>query len=321
MWNMPLEVNNLTMYYQVEGRGWVRAVDGVSFDLQDGESLGIVGESGCGKSSLATTLIRILPSNAKIFGGSVLLDGVDILSMPEEKLRKEVRWKKVSIIFQGSMNALNPVIKVGDQIAEAILLHEYADRNAVRKRVESLLRRVNLDPSIANRYPFELSGGQRQRALIAMALALNPRLVIADEPTTALDVIVQAQILKLLREVQQGTNSMMIFISHDISAVAQVSDKVAVMYAGKIVEIGPAESVLLNPKHPYTKALLDSVPSIRGDKRMVKPIPGAPPNLLEPPPGCRFHPRCPFATEKCRREEPAMVEVEPGHKVACHLYG
>jgi len=309
------------MHYEVDGGGWVKAVDGVSFSLSEGESLGIVGESGCGKSSLATTLVRVLPSNAKIKEGEVVLDGVNILSLPEERLRREIRWKKISIVFQGSMNALNPVLKVGDQIAEAILLHEDVSKDQAMARVGKLLGLVGLDPSVANRYPFELSGGQRQRALIAMALALSPKVVIADEPTTALDVIVQAQILKLLGELRESSKSMMIFISHDVSAVAQVSDKVAVMYAGKIVEIGPAEKVLLEPLHPYTSALLQSVPSVKGERRQLKPIPGSPPNLLNPPRGCRFHPRCPFATDKCRSEEPQLREVSPGHFVACHLYG
>ncbi|PLJ78389.1 ABC transporter ATP-binding protein [Infirmifilum sp. SLHALR2] len=318
---MPLEVKNLTMHYEVDGGGYVKAVDGVSFSLSEGESLGIVGESGCGKSSLATTLVRVLPSNAKIKAGEVVLDGVNILSLPEERLRREIRWKKISVVFQGSMNALNPVLKVGDQIAEAILLHEDVSKDQAMARIRKLLGLVGLDPSVANRYPFELSGGQRQRALIAMALALNPKVVIADEPTTALDVIVQAQILKLLGELRESSKSMMIFISHDVSAVAQVSDKVAVMYAGKIVEIGPAEKVLLEPLHPYTSALLQSVPSVKGERRQLKPIPGSPPNLLNPPRGCRFHPRCPFATDKCRSEEPQLREVSPGHFVACHLYG
>ncbi|MCD6208895.1 MAG: ABC transporter ATP-binding protein [Thermoproteales archaeon] len=316
---MPLEVRDLRMYYEIEGKGWVKAVDGVSFTLKEEESLGIVGESGCGKSSLATTLLRVLPTNAKIFSGEVILDGVNILELPESRLRREVRWQKIAMVFQGSMNALNPIVKVGDQIVEAILTHKQMSKKRAWRRAEKLLKMVGLDPSIAHRYPFELSGGQKQRSVMAMALALRPKILIADEPTTALDVIVQAQILKLLKNLQREFGLSLIFISHDISAVSEVSDKVAVMYAGKIVEMGSAEDIFLRPKHPYTQALLRAVPSIREEKREFKSIPGTPPNLLNPPPGCRFHPRCPYAYSRCREEEPQLTEVEPGHLVACHL--
>ncbi len=308
------------MYYEIPGRGWVKAVDNVSFTLDRNEALGIVGESGCGKSSLATTLLKILPSNARIFSGRVMLDGVDILKLSEDRLRKEVRWKKISIVFQGSMNALNPIMKVGDQIVEAILTHEKMSKGDAWSRAEELLALVGIDPSRASSYPFELSGGQKQRAMIAMALALNPEVLIADEPTTALDVIVQAQILKLLKDLQRRLGLSLILISHDISAVSELSDKVAVMYAGKIVEIGSSTQVFLNPRHPYTQALLEAVPSIKEEKKRLKSIPGTPPNLLAPPPGCRFHPRCPYAMGVCRSSEPVLKEVEPGHKVACHLY-
>ena len=318
---MLLEVRDLRMYYEIEGKGWVKAVDGVSFTLDKEESLGIVGESGCGKSSLATTLIKVLPTNAKIFGGEILLDGVDILKMPENRLRREIRWQKIAMVFQGSMNALNPIIKVGDQIVEAILTHKRMSKRRAWKRAEKLLKMVGLDSSIVHRYPFELSGGQKQRSVIAMALALRPKILIADEPTTALDVIVQAQILKLLKNLQREFGLSLIFISHDISAVSEVSDKVAVMYAGKIVELGSVEDIFLRPQHPYTKALLRAVPSIREEKRELKSIPGTPPNLLSPPPGCRFHPRCPYAFGRCREEEPKLFEAEPGHLVACHLLG
>ncbi len=318
---MLLEVRDLRMYYEIEGKGWVKAVDGVSFTLDKEESLGIVGESGCGKSSLATTLIKVLPTNAKIFSGEILLDGVDILKMPENRLRREIRWQKIAMVFQGSMNALNPIIKVGDQIVEAILTHKRMSKRRAWKRAEKLLKMVGLDSSIAHRYPFELSGGQKQRAVIAMALALRPKVLIADEPTTALDVIVQAQILKLLKNLQREFGLSLIFISHDISAVSEVSDKVAVMYAGKIVELGSVEDIFLRPKHPYTKALLRAVPGIREEKKELKSIPGTPPNLLSPPSGCRFHPRCPYAFGRCREVEPKLVEAEPGHLVACHLLG
>ncbi|MCD6445144.1 ABC transporter ATP-binding protein [Candidatus Bathyarchaeota archaeon] len=315
-----LEVKDLRMYYEVGEGKFVKAVDGVSFNLDREEALGIVGESGCGKSSLAITILRILPSNARILGGEVLLDGVDILRLDENRLRKEVRWREISMVFQGSMNALNPIIKVGDQIAEAIMLHEKVSKREAHRRAEELLSLVGIDPSRASSYPFELSGGQKQRAMIAMALALNPKVLIADEPTTALDVIVQAQTLKLIKELQSKLKLSLILISHDVSVIAEMSDKVAVMYAGKIVEYGPAIEVLLRPKHPYTSALLKAVPSIRESKRKLAYIPGVPPNLVNPPSGCRFHPRCPYAMDICREKEPNLKEVGKDHLVACHLY-
>jgi peptide/nickel transport system ATP-binding protein len=309
------------MYYEVYGGGLVKAVDKISFTLNEHDSFGIVGESGCGKSSLASVLLRLLPTNAKIISGKILLEGLNILKLPEDKLRKEVRWKKIAIVFQGSMNALNPIIKVGDQIIEAIQVHENVPKTRALQRAKLLLEMVGLDSSVVNRYPFELSGGQRQRAVIAMALALNPKILIADEPTTALDVIVQDQILKLLKRLQHELGMSLIFISHDISAVSEVSNRVAVMYAGKIVEIGSAEQVFLRPKHPYTRALMETVPSIKEAKKELKSIPGSPPSLLDPPTGCRFHPRCPYATAICKQVEPNLVEVEHDHMVACHLVG
>jgi len=316
-----LEVKNLKVYYDVD-KGSVRAVDGVSFSLGSGETLGVVGESGCGKSSLAGALLRILPSNARVEGDTVLFDGIDLLKLPEERMRREVRWKRIAMVFQGSMNALNPIIRVGDQIAEAILLHEngVSKKEALERAVE-LLEMVGLDRSTVRRYPFELSGGQRQRALIAMALALNPKLLIADEPTTALDVIVQAQLLKLLKGLQNKLKLSILFISHDVAVIASISDWVAVMYAGKIVEMGKAGDILLEPTHPYTQALVNAVPSIKETRKTFKFIAGQPPDLLDPPPGCRFHPRCPYANEKCRSEEPLHIEIGKEHYVACHLAG
>ncbi len=316
---MPvLEVQNLKMYYEIPFRGYVRAVDDISFTLEKGESLGIVGESGCGKSSLAISLMNLLPKNAKVFGGKVLLNGRNIFEVPDEELRKEIRWKQISMIFQGAMNALHPIIKVGDQIVEAITLHEDVSKEEAWKRAEDLLEMVGIDRTRAHHYPFEFSGGMRQRAMIAMALALNPDVLLADEPTTALDVIVQAQILKLIKDLQRKFGIALVLISHDVSVIAEMSDKVAVMYAGMFQEYGSAEDVFLRPMHPYTKGLLAGVPSVKGKPRRLKSIPGAPPNLLNPPKGCRFHPRCPFAVDKCREELPPLVEVEPGHFVRCH---
>ncbi len=306
------------MYYEIPFRGYVKAVDGISFSLDAKESLGIVGESGCGKSSLGITLMRLLPSNGRLVSGQVLLDGVDIYSLHEDKLRKEIRWKKISMVFQGAMNALHPIIKVGEQIAEAIMLHEEVSKEEAWKRAGDLLELVGISRDRVDNYPFEFSGGMRQRVMIAMALALNPAILIADEPTTALDVIVQAQILKLIKDLQEKFGISLILISHDVSVIAEMSDYVAVMYAGMFQEYGSAKDVFLNPLHPYTKGLLSSVPSVKGKPRRLASIPGAPPNLLSPPKGCRFAPRCPFAKDRCFKEEPELKEVEPGHFVKCH---
>jgi len=308
------------MYYEILGKGEVHAVDNVSFSLDKGETLGIVGESGCGKSSLAITILRLLPINGKIYGGEMLLNGEDILNMDLERFRREIRWKRISIVFQGAMNALNPVIKVGDQIAEAIMIHEKISKKEAMKRVIELLEMVGIDVSRATSYPFEFSGGMRQRAMIAMALALNPEILIADEPTTALDVIVQAQILKLIKDIQRKLKLSVILISHDISMVSELSDRIAVMYAGQIVELGNIVDVYVNPLHPYTKALLSSVPSIKEKRRKLKSIPGAPPNLLNPPSGCRFHLRCPFKIDLCAEKEPGFIRASKGHFVKCHRF-
>ncbi len=315
---MPLlSVRDLKMFYQVE-RGFVKAVNDVTFDLNRGEALGIAGESGCGKSSLALTILRILPPNARIMGGSILLEGQDLLKMNEEILRKEVRWKRISIVFQGAMNALNPVFKVGDQIAEAILLHENISKDEALDRARELLKLVGISPSRADNYPHEFSGGMRQRVMIAMALACNPDIVIADEPTTALDVIVQAQILKLLKDLRSKLNLSLILITHDLSIISEICDKVAIMYAGKIVEYGSTHEIFKNPLHPYTQGLISAIPSIRGPKRQLQSIPGTPPDLLNPPPGCPFHPRCPYADSTCKSEIPPVISLGRSRYVMCH---
>ena len=313
-----LEVDSLKVYFSTI-RGYVRAVDGVSFEIGKGEAFGLAGESGCGKTTTALSILRLLPSNGEIKGGKILFDGMDIVKLDEETLRKEIRWKRISIVFQGAMNALNPVFTIGDQIVEAILAHENVTKAKALSRTKKLLKLVGLSPMLVKRYPHELSGGMKQRVMIAMALACNPDLVIADEPTTALDVIVQAQILNLLKDLRKKLNLSVILISHDLSIIAELCDKVAIMYAGKIVEIGTVYQIFKNPMHPYTRGLIQSFPNIRAPKSEFKSIPGAPPNLLHPPPGCRFHPRCPYTKQICREEEPEMVEVEPGHFVACHF--
>jgi len=310
-----LEVKDLTMHYQTR-QGAVKAVDGISFDLARGEVLGLVGESGCGKTSVAVSMMKLLPDNARLVGGQVLLDGQDLLAMDDSTLRK-YRWRRISMIFQSAMNSLDPVYRVGDQIIEAIDAHDMTSTTAeARETVDRLFRLVGLDPRLSDRYPHEFSGGMRQRAVIAMALACQPDVVIADEPTTALDVIVQDRILRQIKEIQRDLNMSMIYITHDLAVVAEVTDRIGVMYAGKLVELGGTAQVFEHPIHPYTKALLSVFPSIRGEKRTLTTLGGEPPNLVEPPTGCRFHPRCPYATDVCRREDPPVVNRN-GHWAAC----
>jgi len=312
-----LSVRNLVMNYETKS-GPVSAVEDVSFDLARGESLGIVGESGCGKTSVALTLMRLAPKNAKVLGGEIVLDGENLLDLSDNEMRKR-RWDDMSMVFQGAMNSWNPVYKVGDQIREAMDLHWDPPPSAVvaRERIAELFNLVGINPEMADRYPHEFSGGMKQRAVIAMALSCSPKVIIADEPTTALDVIVQEQILEELRNIQHELNMSIIYISHDIAVIAEITDNIAVMYAGKLVEFGPTADVFHRPRHPYTWLILSSTPSITGPRRMLAPLEGEPPDLQDPPHGCRFHPRCPFATKQCAIEEPPLQEVVPGHRIAC----
>jgi len=315
-----LEIKNLRTYYHTL-RGDVKAVDGINFEVEKGKATGLAGESGCGKTTVALSLLRILPSGGRTVGGKVLFKGVNLLELDEEDMRENVRWKEMAIVFQGAMNALNPVYKIGDQISEAITLHEpnVSGREAL-ERAAKLLELVGIEPSRVNNFPHEFSGGMRQRAMIAMALASNPPFLIADEPTTALDVIVAAQVLKLLRELKSNLNLGMLLITHDLSVIAELCERVAIMYAGKIVEYGDAVTVFKKPLHPYTIGLMSAFPSIKASKRVkIISIPGAPPDLLSPPSGCRFHPRCKYTLDICRKKEPSFVEVKRGHFVACHL--
>jgi peptide/nickel transport system ATP-binding protein len=314
-----LQVKNVKTYFYTM-RGVVKAVDDVSIEVNKGESLGLAGESGCGKSTLAFTIIRLVPPPGRIAGGSMFFQGVDITKMSEEEFRKKIRWKGISMIFQGAMNALNPVYTVGDQLAEVLILHKNYTKKEALAEAAKLLQMVGIDPRRLKSYPFELSGGMKQRVVIAMALALNPPLVIADEPTTALDVVVQAQIMNLLKKLKRELGTSIILISHDLSLIAELADKTAIMYAGKIVEYGSSDYVYKTPKHPYTQGLLGSIPRLRGEIRDLTWIPGIPPDLIKPPPGCRFHPRCKYATEKCKKQEPPIIEIEKGHYVACWLY-
>jgi len=314
-----LEVQNLKLYYKTV-RGLIRAVDGVNFSVERGETLGLVGESGCGKSSVAISIMRLLPRNVEVYEGRITFDGIDLMKLSEEDFRRKVRWKRISMVFQGAMNSLNPVLKVGFQVAEPLIVHQNVDKEKAMKKARELFKLVGLPPDFVERYPHELSGGMRQRVVIAMALALNPEMVILDEPTSALDVSIQAQIMNLLKELKKELGLSMIFITHDIALASDICDKIGVMYAGQIVELSSIERVLLSPKHPYTQRLIASVPSLRED-RVPEFIPGAPPDLVDPPPGCRFHPRCPQSNRaKCVKDEPPMIEVEGGHFVRCWLY-
>ncbi len=311
-----LEINNLVTNFTIKA-GLVQAVNGVSFSLGKGETLGVVGESGCGKSTLALSIARLLPREGESTGGEVILDGTDLLKLSEEELRQR-RWKDFSIVFQGAMNALNPVMKVGEQIAEVIMLHEKYTPKAAKEKVIELFELVEIDKARVNNYPHEFSGGMKQRVMIAMALACSPKLLIGDEPTTGLDVIVQAQILDLLRRLCSSKDMALILITHDLSILSEIADKVAVMYAGNIVEIGKTEDVLQKSAHPYTIKLAESFPDVNGKREMVSSIPGTPPNLINPPSGCRFHPRCDSACDVCRSEVPEYQDLGNGHFVACH---
>lgn len=314
-----LRVNNLVMYYGTL-RGYVKAVDDISFEVNKGDAVGLAGESGCGKTSAALTIMRLLPLNGKIIRGEILFENKDLLKLSEKELNREIRWKKISMIFQGAMNSLHPTKRIGAQISDAIIYHEEVDKDEAYKRAEALLDLVGVGASRIDRYPHELSGGMKQRTIIAMALACNPRLVIADEPTTALDVIVAAQVLELVKDLQRKLNLSLILISHDLSNIAEICNKVAIMYAGKIVEFGTVEAVYKEPLHPYTQKLIAAFPSILGNRREFVRIHGFPPDLLNPPSGCRFHPRCEFAMDICKRNEPKSVYVDSkGHQVACHL--
>jgi peptide/nickel transport system ATP-binding protein len=314
-----LEVRNLHVHYFTL-RGIVRAVEDVSFSLRPGEALGIAGESGCGKSTLAWALLRLVPPPGRIVNGEIIVDGENIVPMSEAEIRSRIRWQKVSMVFQGAMNALNPVYRVWEQIAEPLIVHRGMTKEQAYRRVVELLRMVGLDESIAYRYPHELSGGQKQRVVIAMALALDPPILIADEPTTALDTIVQAQILNLLKKLKEELGTSIILISHDLSVIAELADKVAIMYAGEIVEYGPSEYVYRDPQHPYTQALLRAIPRLRGPKDRLIYIPGSPPDLRAPPPGCRFAPRCDKAIEICKKQEPPYYYFGRGHVAACWLH-
>jgi peptide/nickel transport system ATP-binding protein len=315
-----LDVQHLTTVFDVNGKA-LTAVDDVSFEVRKGETLGLVGESGCGKSLTALSILRLVQPPGRIACGRVLFRGQDLLTLPEREMRK-VRGARIGLVFQEPMTALNPVFTVGDQVAEALLVHGLATRTEARRRAVALLDEVKVaDPACrVHEYPHQLSGGMRQRVLIAMALACRPPLLIADEPTTALDATIQAQILDLLREMRTAFDLSMLLISHDLGVIAGNADRVAVMYAGRIVEQGPVREVFRRPMHPYTRALLASVPRGPSGGRL-EAIDGNVPSLSELPPGCAFAPRCPDALPGCRLEPPASADVAPDHAVRCRVHG
>ena len=314
-----LSVRDLRTMFATSG-GTVRAVDGVSFDVMPGEAFGLVGESGCGKSATCRSIIRLLPEHA-VATGEVRFQGGDLLSLPDESMRR-VRGGDISMIFQDPMSALNPVMKVGDQIAEAVTAHTGVGGKAARARALDLLRLVGIPAAERrlNEYPHQFSGGMRQRVLIAIALAGDPKVLLADEPTTALDVTIQDQILKLILRLQRELGMSVILVSHDLGVVAQVCQRVAVMYAGQIIEEGDVRQILREPRHPYTIGLLGSLPSLQERQRYLQPIGGAPPSLLDPQAGCRFAPRCRFVEDACRAWTPTQLPVGEGHLAACRRH-
>jgi len=312
-----LEVEGLRTYFKTQ-EGTLKAVDGVDFTLEKGHAMGLAGESGCGKTTAALSIMKLLPANGYIAGGKINFMGQDMARVTGEKLRA-IRWRDISIVFQGAMNALNPVKRVGEQIAEPILLHEDVDKEVANKRVKELFELVGLNPNRVREYPHEFSGGMRQRVMIAMALACKPRLVIADEPTTALDVMIQAQILELMKTLQRELELAMIIISHDLSVLAETCETLCIMYAGKIVERADSVEVFRNPQHPYTQGLIAAFPNVKGERTMPGAIAGNPPNMIAIKPGCRFADRCSLTKDICLNEEPPLIEVLPNHYAACHV--
>lgn len=317
----PLSVSDLWVEYEVR-RGRVKAVRGVSLDLRAEESLALIGESGCGKTTLGLALIRLLVKAASITQGQITYrrDGqeLDVLKLNNRELRR-FRWRECAMVFQSALNALNPVLRIRDQIYDTARAHGVTSREETYRRSLELLEYVQLDPKrVINAYPHELSGGMRQRVLLAISLLLSPQVLILDEPTTALDILTQRTIIDLLIRLKQDLGFSMIFISHDLATAAELADRVATMYAGSIVELGSVRDIFYHPTHPYTLGLIHAVPTVTGDFQDLVSIPGAPPDLIDPPDGCKFHPRCPYATERCRVEEPRLVPVlDGGHMVAC----
>jgi peptide/nickel transport system ATP-binding protein len=313
-----LSVRHLTTEFHSPLMPIARALEDVSFDVMPGQTVGLVGESGCGKTTTLMSIMRLLPSTGRITSGKVLFGDTDLLKLSERQMRS-YRWNKIAIIFQGAMNALNPVMKVGHQIAEAMLLHNMMDSDQAERRVGELLEMVGIPRSRRNQYPHQYSGGMRQRAMIAMSLACGPDLLFADEPTTALDVMIQAQVLALLRDIQKALGLAIVIVTHDLGVVAETCDSVVVMYGGKVAESGTADDIYNQPQHPYTRKLLASFPDINRPTETLASIPGTPPRLTDLPSGCRFHPRCEERIAICPQVIPPILEVSSGHFAACHL--
>jgi len=313
-----LEIDDLHVYYFTK-RGVVRAVEGVSFQLDRAEILGVVGESGSGKSTLGLAIMNLVPSPGRIVKGSIKLDGKDLTKMSERELR-EIRGKEIAMVFQDPMTSLDPLMRIGDQIVETILAHEDISKEEAKRRALELLEEVGISKDRFNDYPHQLSGGMRQRVMIAMAISLNPKLIIADEPTTALDVIVQDQIMELFSKLRDEFGVAIILISHDLALELEVSDKIGVMYAGWLMELSRAEELAKKPLNPYARELLKAIPNVELEEQELVSIPGSPPDLHDPPPGCRFHPRCPDAMPICTKEEPPTKSID-GRFVKCWLYG
>ena len=313
-----LEIKNLTVHFE-SFDATVHAVENLNLSLRHGETLGLVGETGAGKTTTVKSVMRILPEPpAKIVSGEILFDGQDLLKLPIKEMRK-IRGKQISMIFQDPMTSLNPVMTVAEQIAEVIRLHEKCSKKGAHKKACDMLELVGIRPERGSDYPHQFSGGMKQRVVIAMALACNPRFLIADEPTTALDVTIQAQVLELMKKLKAQYQTAMVMITHDLGIVAEICDYVAIMYAGEIVEYGTREHIFNHTGHPYTKGLFACIPDIFTEQNELVPINGLTPDPTDLPVGCRFHPRCPYATEQCAKEHPANFEIEPGHYVACHL--
>ncbi len=313
-----LRLENLKVYYYTMD-GLVRAVDGIDFYMGMGETVGLVGESGSGKSTLGLSILKLVPPPGRIVDGRILFKGVDLVELSEDEMRR-IRGKHISLVFQDPATSLNPLMKIGDHIVETILAHENVSRDEAVRRAYTLLEDVGILPERFNDYPHQFSGGMRQRAMIALALALKPDLVIADEPTSALDVIVQHQILELMKKLREAYGMGMILITHDISIASEIADKIALMYAGHLVEYSDTGSFFEEPLHPYAEALLKAVPNIQLSDQKLRYIPGMPPDLINPPSGCRFHPRCSYATSICREKEPPKLEVRREGFVRCFRY-
>ena len=313
-----LKVEDLKVYYYTR-EGIVKAVDQVNFFMKKGETIGLVGESGSGKSTLGLSILKLVPPPGRIVSGKLFFDGSDLTELDDKEMLR-IRGKRISMVFQDPMTSLNPLMKISDHLVETIMAHEKVTSEEAREKALSLLKNVGILPERFNDYPHQFSGGMRQRVGIALALALNPDLVIADEPTSSLDVIVQSQFLDLMRRLRHLYNMGMIFISHDISIVSEIADKIALMYAGQLVEFADVISFFEEPLHPYAGLLLRSVPNIQLSDQKLKYIPGMPPDLIHPPSGCRFHPRCPYVFNRCREEEPPSIEIKPDHIVRCFRY-